>query len=434
MGESGRIPMTAFVAIALEESIWTSTKDQRNDLSFARTKAKSYLEKEYTLLNDSYAMALTAYALALSDSRSKHNASQRLLQMSTLDEELNRRYWERKSISESVETAAYALLTQLRLNDLSSSLSIVNWMNTQRLDGGGFQSSQTTVIALQALSEYSIKIKSTDTSLVCNVSSNLDQSFGKTISFQNDNALMLQQFQVKELGETLSFYTSGKGVGLLSVKLRYNVRPEMKNPCKFDIKVNVSEVMEEVGFPVSVNNRSTDNEGDYRENPANKTDSSYFTNNSTSDNEYMLKVNVCIRFLSNKYSEMTIVEAGTFSGFNPIKQDLDQILRDVNNPVDRYEIDKRKIIFYLDHVSHQKPSCITFRIRRDQVVGNTQASVIKVYDYYNNDNACTVTYNPDSNSQLVKEVCEDLVCQCASGIDSASPINIPQAHFLEKRE
>ncbi|XP_067138085.1 complement C3-like [Centruroides vittatus] len=90
---------------------------------------------------------------------------------------------------------------------------------------------------------------------------------------------------------------------------------------------------------------------------------------------------------------MTIIDAGIFSGFIPVKEDLDRMINDYKNPVDRYEIEDRNIIFYLEHVSHKSPVCIDFRVKRNYIVGEVQSSVVKVYDYYNNNKHCTVFYS-----------------------------------------
>jgi len=47
--------------------------------------AKDYLEKQYKTLNKPYSMALTAYALALVNSKEKLNANERLKQLAIYD-------------------------------------------------------------------------------------------------------------------------------------------------------------------------------------------------------------------------------------------------------------------------------------------------------------------------------------------------------------
>ncbi|XP_067119003.1 complement C3-like isoform X1 [Centruroides vittatus] len=172
--------------------------------------------------------------------------------------------------------------------------------------------------------------------------------------------------------------------------MRYNVADKEKQTCKFETTVHVSEVKKQ--FSTQENNIYCENENKIGlpEVPASpERFSSYFHSKLT------LKVEICSKYLSNEDSTMTIIDAGIFSGFTPVIEDLDKIIDDYKSPVDRYEIEDRNIIFYLDHVSHKSPVCIDFRVKRDYIVGNVQSSVVKVYDYYNNDEQCVVFYSLD---------------------------------------
>ncbi|XP_023225952.1 complement C3-like isoform X2 [Centruroides sculpturatus] len=384
-GSDGKVPMTAFVLTVLQQCKCSSV-----NINNARLKAKSFLEKQFESINDSYVMALTAYALAATNSQNKHQANEKLLKMSTFDEELNQRYWAKSSKTESIEITSYSLLTQLELTNMSTSLSIVNWLNTQRLDGGYFPSSQSTVIALQALSQYLITSKRRDISLTCNISTSHNKELVKTTQINNDNAFVLQQLEVNKLGGILYFNVSGKGVGLLSVKMRYNVADKEKQTCKFQTTVHVSEVNKQ--FSIQENNIHYEKENKIEVSEGPKCFSSNFHSKLT------LKVKICSKYLSSKDSTMTIIDAGILSGFTPVKEDLDKIVDDYKNPVDRYEIEDRNIIFYLDHVTHKSPVCIDFRVKRDYIVGNVQSSVVKIYDYYNNDEQCIVFYSLDTKA------------------------------------
>ena len=57
----------------------------------------------------------------------------------------------------NVETTAYALLTYVGRQELFVE-PIVKWLNTQRLSDGGWASTQDTIVATQALIEYTVRI------------------------------------------------------------------------------------------------------------------------------------------------------------------------------------------------------------------------------------------------------------------------------------
>ncbi|XP_023225976.1 complement C3-like [Centruroides sculpturatus] len=399
-GENGKIALTAFVLIALQESTCSDRL-----LSISRFMAKLFLENEYSKVNDTYTMALVAYALALTNSNEKFKANEKLLLMSTFDEEMNYRYWQQYTKTQSIEVTAYGLLTQVKLDDLSNSQSIVNWLNKERLYGGSFPSSQSTVIALHALSNYLVKSKSEDISLSCNFTSEEDGKFLKDVEINNNNALVLQNFLINNPSDTLSLHTTGKGIGVLSMKLKYNVLEETDKLCKFETTIDLSNIKKSSQYAKIFN----ESEIKDQENDVNKSGT---INDSELSLRNVTEVKICTRFLSNKNSEMTIIEFGIVSGFNAIKADLDKLVKDNSNPVDRYEIADKRIIFYLDHVSYQKDTCLRFKTKRDYIVENLQASVVKIYEYYNNDNSCTITYGPDSKSKLKNPVCEGILCQC----------------------
>ncbi|XP_067143639.1 cobra venom factor-like [Centruroides vittatus] len=400
--------MTAFVLIILQEC-----KCSYVNSTSARLNAKLFLEMQYESVNDPYTMALTAYALAVTNSQKKQQANEKLLGMSAYDEELNQRYWAKSSESESIEISAYGLLTQLQLENMSTSLSIVNWMNKQRLDGGYFPSSQATLSALQALSQYAIKSKFRDISLTCDVSTSHDEGSVRTIHINNEKALILQQMELDKLDETLYLNVSGKGVGLLSAKIRYNVAEHQKQTCQFETIVHVSEVNKHF---------STEKDNAYCNKECEEVINVHEFHSFNSprpvypQSKLIFQVEICSRYLSTEDSHLTIIDAGIFSGFSPIKEDLENIVKDHESPVDRYEIKDRKIIFYLDHISHESPICIIFRVKRDYIVGNMQSSVVKVYDF-NNDQQCIVFYSPGSYSSLLSNFCEGYQCVCANNIN-----------------
>lgn len=117
---------------------------------------------------------------------------------------------------------------------------------------------------------------------------------------------------------------------------------------------------------------------------------------------------------------MAAAEVGIFSGFEPIKEDLDKLLRD--KIIDKYEISDKSVVFYFEKISRDKQTCVNFRIERKYIVTNLQAAVVKVYDYYNPMHSCSQFYGPGSTSPLLKLVCEGSQCQCAeSGCPSKNP-------------
>ncbi|WP_411016267.1 hypothetical protein, partial [Salmonella sp. s51884] len=59
----------------------------------------------------------------------------------------------------------------------------------------------------------------------------------------------------------------------------------------------------------------------------------------------ILAVRVAVAYNKNEPTNMAIIDVGIYSGFEPIKADLDQIVKE-NDYISRYEISQRSVIFY----------------------------------------------------------------------------------------
>lgn len=70
-----------------------------------------------------------------------------------------------------VEVTAYALLAQQLNGNVSAakSLPVVKWLLNQRNDQGGFEGTQDTIIGIEALATFAVKIASKATKLVVDV-------------------------------------------------------------------------------------------------------------------------------------------------------------------------------------------------------------------------------------------------------------------------
>ncbi|KAK3892481.1 hypothetical protein Pcinc_003713 [Petrolisthes cinctipes] len=76
---------------------------------------------------------------------------------------------------------------------------------------------------------------------------------------------------------------------------------------------------------------------------------------------------------------MAVIEVDLISGYIPEKQDLKQMLNDVH--IKRYEVDGRKINFYIDELVVED-LCVNFRVIREVDVEDVKPGTIIVYDYY----------------------------------------------------
>lgn len=92
---------------------------------------------------------------------------------------------------------AYGLLSIMAAGRILDGLPIVKWLLKQQNNQGGFQSTQDTVVGLQALGKFTEYI-STNKEMELHISYTDNVTcLSKKLSIQNDNALVLQTYQVK---------------------------------------------------------------------------------------------------------------------------------------------------------------------------------------------------------------------------------------------
>lgn len=135
------VPLTAFVAIAFLEN-----EPYRGQYKAVIDKALGYINSRAAQLQDNFAIAIAAYALALN----KNPATDSFLDdlksnaISTDD----KMYWNREvksfntaeSPSVNVEIAAYAIMAFVKAGRATEGIPVMNWLMTQRSSAGGFYS------------------------------------------------------------------------------------------------------------------------------------------------------------------------------------------------------------------------------------------------------------------------------------------------------
>ena len=99
-------------------------------------------------------------------------------------------WWSYRPSSEAVEMTAYMVMTHVLRSELALALDSVKWLGRQRNSQGGFVSTQDTVVALQAISLYSLRVLRYPMNLNINVNSKGKRL--KKLLLNEDNKLLLQ--------------------------------------------------------------------------------------------------------------------------------------------------------------------------------------------------------------------------------------------------
>ncbi|XP_071947324.1 venom factor-like [Antedon mediterranea] len=462
-GVQGDVSFTAYVLITLLECDICDEHTQQ--AKTAIDKAVMFLETEFEkgAIVRPYAVAITAYALTLANSRVKQTINEKLRDISTykagspkqienkFQSSIPIRYWGvddstlagtkkpfwyvRRPSAISVETTSYALLTQVLNNDIEYSNPIVSWLTEQRNYDGGFVSTQDTVIALQALNAYSDIIEADELNLQCTITTTTkdDEDYKETISVQATNALHHQE-KTPPVNGFIVIDTTGSGIGQAQVEVRYN--SDAKTPsehCSFDVEASAStlddrewvavngriaaptEVPEKVGIDMDCSRDKIGGNCPDEEDVTNSPDNSRSRVGRSTSSSYMLNIRACARYHGHEKTGMSIIEVGIYSGFRAKEEDLELILKEIDL-VKKYEFQDRSVVFYLDSIPRDERVCVNFRAERVIVVSAIQPVAVHVYDYYEPEEKCTDFYHPEPGSDLLNLLCTDAdMCICAAG-------------------
>ncbi|XP_053316327.1 CD109 antigen-like [Spea bombifrons] len=354
-GLNGPITLTAYILTSLIED-----EGYRNQHSSRVLKAVQYLENEFDKgISSNYTLSVVAYALSLANS-TKANAS--LTQLSLRANNIGGlKYWSSpaehngQTSSSDIETAAYALLSHHRQNRISEGIPIMRWLSQQRTSFGGYYSTQDTIVALQALSQFMVAVQTMETSLTITITG--PGSFvPKTFQINSGNILLLQSQQIA-VSQPLTINVTAAGRGLVIFQLNVNYNQRVSSARK-------RRALSSEAFKLDV------------------------IVNEDKNNIYRLYVNICTSYqgLGNE-SGMALLDFGFLSGFT-----LDPAGILLQGSLKLVEKKDDKVYLYYDSVTKTQ-LCVSIPMIRVAYVASSKDAVVKIVDYYNPTNTATRSYN-----------------------------------------
>lgn len=232
----GATAMTAFVLLTFQECV-AAPAPVPQGINPTIARAQFYIRKKLDVIKIPYIAALTAYALSFAPGLDRQKSMEILKAHLLEDTEMNSLSTGDEATGVDVEGTSYALLAHLKHNDMDSSKKFVNWLLRHRSASGSFVSTQDTVVALQALSEYSIQASTAapDISGVVFADNTKQQ-----LRVERDNAALLQEFHIVDARGKIVVNASGTGTAALNVKLRYNVLAPPQQECKRNERPNTA--------------------------------------------------------------------------------------------------------------------------------------------------------------------------------------------------
>lgn len=419
-GKTADVALTAYVLVALHHAKDSMPEDDTTVKS-SISKAIDYLRSSLENVQEPYPLAVAAYALNLasSDSILKDKAYTKL--MFTAQEDLNKKnvHFGPKGTALAVEATSYALLTALLQNDLRSAKKMYVWLSEQENYGGGFKSTQDTVMALEALSEYWIKTYTSDKSELLVEVNSLERSLKQEFRLRNDESI---QEELRSMGTKFKVKMSGKGTGILKVLKMYNIIQVENTTCsqlelavKVHGNINADEEEKDYGEDYDYEEETMSDE------PRRNIDwhdlRSRARREVSQPKEKDVKVlyEVCLgRKSETATSGMAIVDITLLSGFEPSTQDLNKLKDGLENYISHYEIQAGRLIMYFEKVSSIR-DCVTFEAVQTVKIFPLQPASAILYDFYEPENQCRIFYAGPEKYSSISTLCSADVCQCAEG-------------------
>ncbi|XP_039860324.1 complement C3-like, partial [Simochromis diagramma] len=284
----------------------------------------------------------------------------------------------------TLEATAYALLALVKSQNFEDARPVVRWFNTQQKLGGGYGSTQATIMVYQAVAEYWINTNEPQYDL--NVDIKLPgRSAPEKYNFNQNNHYATRTSKINDINQDITVTARGTGEATVTLVSLYYAKPkERESDCQnFTLKVdlveeksNADEKIYKLRIEVMYNNRDRD-------------------------------------------AGMSILDIGLLTGFAVETKDLDLLSRGRGRTISKYEMNKAlsergSLIIYLDKVSHTRPEEIAFRIKQEMPVGVLQPASVSVYEYYEQ-TRCVKFYHPEREAGKLLQLCRDNICTCAEG-------------------
>uniref|UniRef100_A0A8C8BQX9 NTR domain-containing protein n=1 Tax=Oncorhynchus tshawytscha TaxID=74940 RepID=A0A8C8BQX9_ONCTS len=333
--------------------------------SLALKRAAGYISDHAPRVKSLYAKAVAAYALTLED----RDSMQSVILYDGLEKQAREkgnpveyRYWHEidarlnplkpdKASAQTVETTSYVLLTGLIKAKHNYALPIINWLTQDQRYGGGFHSTQDTILTLEALTEYSKVVKYTKLDLL------IEASYIKTR---------------EQLGKIV--LTQKKPVGK-PIEVRAYLHPHMLCDPKFTHCLQKDHFFSiRPSFPWVFLYNPPPNE--------------VFTDSSH-----------------------TVMEIQLPTGVQPFQEDLNMFRDGLESVISDYKITGDKVVLQLDSVPFDQFVCVGFRIKELFRVGMVSASLFKIYEYNDQESQCSKLYSPPIETKLLR-LCVGEQCHC----------------------
>ncbi|XP_052000318.1 complement C4-like [Xyrauchen texanus] len=427
--------LTAFITIALQRSIPFLDREI-DDVKNSISRATDFLLARVDDLKRSYALAITAYCLStcLPNQPRALSALEKLKSLARKegdclvwrdDEKMilvneAQPYKVPSGVALVVETTAYALLTSLALKDLQTAHDAACFLTSQENYEGGFKSTQDTIVALEALSEYAMSIPEPPMTKINAQFTIPGRSEMEKLLLENSEKKVEAELK-KLVGNSINVKLSGEGKAKMKVAKAYHTLKEDIDCTDVSISVSIVGKVEYTAHVEENYNYYEDYEAEERKEEEDRPLSgiewfdarSRQKRDTTQNIQNEIIYQVCISHAQGRnLSGMAIADITLLSGFDAVVADLDKLKDLVDAYISHYEITQGRVLLYFNDMDESE-TCIAFGAMQSVPIGLVQPAPATFYDYYEPDRRCSVLYSAPKRSKMVSVLCSADVCQCA---------------------
>uniref|UniRef100_A0A1B0AER0 TEP1-F n=1 Tax=Glossina pallidipes TaxID=7398 RepID=A0A1B0AER0_GLOPL len=337
-------------------------------------KCLEYVVSQLENEKDSYALSIVATALH----KANHKAVGGVLEkLQAQAKEENGFKWWTSAHHNDIEITAYALQTLVDTESINQILPIIKWLIGQRNSNGGFDSTQDTVVGLEALIKFSKKFSITGNSKMSITFKAFDDGKKElsqhTFEVNRDNSLVLQTHVLPKSTRSLRLEAEGAGSSLIQLSYQYNLATKDDRP----------------GFKVDIKPKILPSQ--------------------------QLQINICANYQPAvddeiKESNMAVMEVALPSGYIADNEKFNDIL--AVERVQRVDTENSdtKVIVYFDGLVEGEQVCVTILADKAFAVAKQKPVPVTLYDYYNNIYRRTEYYQIESS---LCDICEGSDCGTA---------------------
>ncbi|XP_074875118.1 complement C4-like [Buteo buteo] len=450
-GPEATVSLTAFVVVALQGARVLLPPDSPDHprLDEALSQAATFLRGHVGTLG-TFGTAITTYALALGDTDPPGPSPtlERLRRLARPAQGGRAQFWPAGGPAATVEATAYGLLALLQHRDGVGAARAARWLREQSNYGGGFRSTQDTLVALEALAQMWLHWGAgagSGLSLGVSWPGGARGGPGGTRVTLGPGLKSLEQELQVPLGSPIVVQVEGHGEGTLTVLRQFRLMTPLNGTCHglgLEVAITGPIVYEEEDYeyyeeeaelgegegeePAKGAGLKEGAEPTKGEEPVEATTPPTPTargegrgrgrrRRDTRDAGREVAFLVCIwREAGVELSGMAVAEISLLSGFQPHRTDLDKLRDVVDRWISHYELSGARLVIYLDEVPTQH-QCISFGATQEVAVGQLQPAMAAIYDYYEPARRCTIFYNAPRRSSMVPTLCSAHVCLCAQG-------------------